>query len=243
LKNFSFRHGKEQIVCKVLINNDSDWIHGIISFINLKKNIVEIFLSSENLKEKFNEGSTVTIKFIKDESEYILSGCITRKILSIHKQAIVVKIDEIQKFANNRKHERFHAKFSAVIKTGDGRTIPSVLGDISLGGILLLTNASLGSGENILIEIAVSDKIPVSFKGKVVRKLQNKKLNSYGIQIETIDAVNKSQLNEVIDLLIAKKDHIAHEWKIFNRIKYTVYAVSMAAIFFIIFVILASVGI
>ena len=32
------------IFCKVSINNDGNWIYGIITYINLDKNIAEVFL-------------------------------------------------------------------------------------------------------------------------------------------------------------------------------------------------------
>jgi len=38
------------IFCRVSINNDEKWVHGIITYINMEKNIAEIFFLQNILK-------------------------------------------------------------------------------------------------------------------------------------------------------------------------------------------------
>ena len=51
------------IFCKVSINNDEKWVHGIITYINLDKSIAEVFLSAKQLMGNLTEGSKIQIKF------------------------------------------------------------------------------------------------------------------------------------------------------------------------------------
>lgn len=229
------------IFCKVSINNDQKWVHGIITYVNLDKNIAEIFLPAKYFKNYLNEGSKILIKSLSDNNETLFSGSITRKVISIRKQAITVQIDKVMNFANQRRYERFHVSYSCKVREGSNVTHAATLSDLSLGGGLLYSEASIDEGKDVNVDIVISPGLTLSFSGKIVRKLKDKKSGfSYGVQLTGIDNENNTLLNELIEYLTTQKNHIAHEWKVFKRLKYTVYTISILAIFILVFVIFAA---
>ncbi|MFZ5989765.1 MAG: PilZ domain-containing protein [Bacillota bacterium] len=234
-------HNTSTIFCKVSIDGDDKWVHGIITYINLDKNIAEIFLSAKYFKNYLKEGCKILIKSLGEDNETLFSGSITRKVISIRKQAITVQIDKIMNFANQRKFERFHVSYSCRLKDNSGSEFASILSDISLGGGLVYSDSSFDADSKVNIDVFISPSITLSFKGRIVRKqsVKNKGYN-YGVQILDIDEENNVLLNELIEYLKVQKNHIAHEWKVFKRLKYTVYTISILTIFIIVFAIFAS---
>jgi len=87
----------------------------------------------------------------------------------------------------------------------------------------------------------VTPKITISFTGKVIRRIADKKGGyNYGVQLVDIDDANHNLLFELIEYLQTQKKHLAQEWKMFNRLKYSVYAISIFGIFLLIFIVFAS---
>lgn len=229
------------IFCKVSINNDEKWVHGIITYINLDKSIAEVFLSAKYFKEYLKEGSKIQIKSLGEDNETLLSGSITRKIVSIRKQAITVQLDKVLNYSNHRKTERFHVNYSCSIKCDDKVEYWGTLYDLSSGGCMIHSVADIKPVSEVVITIFVSPSIRIEFSGVIVRKHNSKtKGFSYGIQLCEIDNENDAMLSELIKFLVTQKNHINHEWRVFKRLKLTMYVISVLAIFIIVFFVFAS---
>ncbi|MCX7746609.1 MAG: PilZ domain-containing protein [Clostridia bacterium] len=209
----------------------------------MEKKVVEVFLSAHHMKEFFKEGNKVIIKSLNDGNEFLFSGHVTKKVLSIRKQAVIIKMDEIKKFFNLRNNERFHVRYPATIKASGKTPEPAVLLDISLGGTLITSNASFNEKESVHIEILYTNNKVLNFLGRILRKQQLKDGFKYGIGVQSIDNENSLVLNELIEYLTYQKKQIARELKIFKRVKYTVYVISIIVIFFTVFVMMAAEGI
>ncbi|HPD00461.1 MAG TPA: PilZ domain-containing protein [Acetivibrio sp.] len=224
------------IFCKVSINNDGNWIYGIITYLNLDKNIAEIFLPARFFKSYLKEGSKVLVKAISDNNETLFSGSITRKVISIRKQAVTVQLDSIMSFENKRNYERFYVNYPCKIREENSIAYMATLADISFKGGLVYTENLLEEGKNVIVDIYLNPSMTLTFSGKIARKLKDKNRGfCYGIELTKIDEENSILLNEVIECLVNKREQIAYEWKVFKRLKYAIYAISVLGIFLTVF--------
>lgn len=233
---------KSTLFCRVSINDNSDWVQGIITYINLDKNIAEIFLPAKSFREYLSEGTNVIVKSMSQNNEILFYGSIAKKVISIKKQAITIQIDKVLNFENNRKYERFNVNFDCALSTSKGE-YKGKLVDISLSGCMVYTNEPIDevSNEAITVKTLISPEAELIFQTNVLRtkKARNNKY-SYGLQMCNIDNNNNLMLNELIAHLVKQKINIEREWKIFNRLKYSLYTVSVLLVFFIVFYIFAS---
>lgn len=233
---------KTVIFCKISLAEGEEWFHGIISYVNMKKNILEIFLSAENLRNRFKEGCQVIIKSLNEDNVSLFTGTVCKKVKSIHKQAIIIKFDAAENFSNVRKHERFHVNYAATARSKSGNLHPSLLSDISMGGAMLFSKDSMEEGENVSVEIFITAKNSICFEAGIIRRSPLKDGYKYGLKLEKIDDKNKPLFNELIEYLTVQKEQIAYEWKIFKRVKHIIYTISILAVFFLVFVVLEAEG-
>jgi len=227
--------------CRVSINDEQKWVHGIITYINFDKSIAEIFLPARYFKEYLAEGSNITVKSMDKNNEILFCGSIAKKVISIRKQAITVQIDKVLNYENNRKYERFNVNYGCNLFTGAGKEITGKIIDISLNGCMIYTNEPIDENSIITVKSIISPETELNFQANVIRvkKIKNQSY-SYGLQMCSIDNNNNILLNELIAYLIKQKNFIEQEWKVFNRLKYTVYSITVFLIFFIVFYIFAS---
>ncbi len=239
-KNSSNRKSTTKF-CRVSINDEQKWVHGIITYINFDKSIAEIFLPARYFKEYLTEGSNITVKSMDKNNEILFCGSIAKKVISIRKQAITVQIDKVLNYENNRKYERFNVSYDCNIVTEAGKEINGKIVDISLNGCMIYGNQPINESSLISVKTVISPEAELNFHANVLRvkKLKGQSY-AYGLHICSIDNNNSILLNELIAYLIKQKDHIEQEWKVFNRLKYTVYSITVLLIFFIVFYIFAS---
>jgi hypothetical protein len=232
---------KSTIFCRISIENNQNWIHGIITYINLEKGVAEIFLPSRIFKENLLEGSNVTIKSMDQNNEILFLGSIAKKVISIKKQAVTVQIDKVLNFENKRKYERFNVNYDCLLSTSKGEFTGKMI-DISLYGCMVYSNEVIEEAANVIVTSFIAPETELVFQTKVLRskKLRNNTY-SYGLQTYKIDNDNNIMLNELIACLIKQREHIEHEWKVFNRLKYSVYSATVLFVFFLVFYIFASV--
>jgi len=82
-------------------------VHGIITYINMEKNIAEIFLSAKYFKSYFNEGSKIVVKSLDENIETLFSGSVSKKVISIRKQAITIQINKVLSYNNQENTKGF----------------------------------------------------------------------------------------------------------------------------------------
>lgn len=229
------------IFCRVSTNNDEKWVHGIITYINLDNSIAEVFLSAKYFKNYLKEGSKIVIKSLDDYSETLFTGRISRKVISIRKQAITIQIGKVMNYDNQRKHERFQVNYPCRIRYEKNISYIATISDISLGGGLIYSDDLFEEGREVDIDIFVTPEVTISFMCRIIRRIKNRNVGfSYGVQLTEIDEDNHNLLFELIEYLEAQKKHLIREWKLFNRLKYSVYTISILGIFLLFFLVFAS---
>lgn len=227
---------EQSLFCRLSIGDETNWIDGILTYVDIEKGVAEVFLSSKYFRSYFDEGSQLIVKSLDDTEEYVFTGTISNRVISIRKQSISIQIDNVIKFANYRQFVRYKASYPTIIKQSKNKTCSALLSDISSGGMLLSSPESFETNASINIEIFFSPDSSLKFVGRIIRKISRKNGFSYGVAIEEIDIENHILLNKLIDNLMSEKKHIFQEWKVVSLIKNSVNF--MAIIFIIILFIL-----
>ena len=228
----------DSLFCRIYIENTNKWIDGILTYVDLKKNVADIFLSARHFRSLLSEESNLIIKSLDSNQEFIFTGTLSKKVISIRKQSISLKIDEVVKFDNERLFERFHCSYPAIIKQlKDANPASGILVDISSGGILISSPTSYEPNTPVSLEIFFATERPITFVGRILRKTSNKIGFNYGIIIEEIDNENAISLNKLIENLVTDKKSILEEFKLFKRFKHSMYwvFVLLAALFVTLF--------
>ncbi len=226
--------------CLVSAKNDSKWVQGIISYINISSKDIEVFLSDEDMQNLYSKGDRVIIKSLNNQNEFLFSGSVRKIASSLHKKALIVKIDNIREYINYRENERYYVNFDAFIITPDGGRNRANIMDISLGGISMISDGHMRENSTVDVEIVSDPENPIALRGKIIRKKRYKRVFKYGIIIEKMDEHSENLLDALIKLLRSKKTDLEHSWKIFKRIRLAVYSISALIAFFVVFIALAS---
>jgi hypothetical protein len=223
----------DDIFCKVFLNSSDAWISALLTYVNLEKNVAEIFLPIKYLTRILNDNQTIIIKSFNAENEYIFTGSVSKKVISINKQSITVSIEEVIKYDNARQDERFTASYPVILSNKALNLSQSaLLVDISSGGLLIATTEEIEINANITVEIFFSPEASLSFHGRILRKTKNNIGYSYGIIIEEIDRRNSILLNKMIEFLALEKNSLYSEWLILKRLRQSLYFIFV--LFFVI---------
>ena len=226
--------------CLVSAKNGSKWVQGIISYINIGSKDIEVFLSDEDMQNLYSKGDRVVIKSLNNQNEFLFSGSVRKIASSLHKKALIIKIDNIREYINYRENERYYVNFDAFIITPDGGRNRANIMDISLGGISMISDGRMREDSTVDVEIVSDPENPIALSGKIIRKKRYKRVFKYGIIIEKMDEHSENLLDALIKLLRSKKTDLEHSWKIFKRIRLAVYSISALIAFFVVFISLAS---
>lgn len=221
--NSSLKSENKSTLCVISFDAGYSWTQGIIMYINLKKSLLEIFLSAKYFERNISKNSVVYIKFLCNSNESLLIGTINKKVVSMRKQAITVKIEKKSSFINNRKYERFSVNYAARVETECGEVFMVILNDLSLGGIRFFTNSSIEENKKICIEILVSDDKSIFFSGEILRKSSGKVGYNYAMQFEDVDDNSADSLKEILEFLSFQNRYVSQEMDLFNKVKILAY--------------------
>lgn len=217
---------EDALFCRIYIENTGKWIDGVLTYLNLDKHVADIFVSSRHFRSLVAEGTKIIVKSLDSNEEYIFTGMISTKIVSIKQQSLTIRIDEVVKFDNDRLHERFHCNYPAIlIHPKSPATTSGILSDISSGGIQISSPTLFEPNTSMSIEVFFATERPIHFVGRVLRKTATKVGYNYGVIIEEIDNENAIQLNKLIESLVTEKKGIFEELKVFKRLKTAVYII------------------
>ncbi|MCX7921112.1 MAG: PilZ domain-containing protein [Clostridia bacterium] len=215
-----FKKRVDQVFCEISYEEGLQWIHGMVSHIDLRENLIKVFIFKEHMESSFKEKDRVKIKILKDNNQFVFNGIVSDKVISTFEQAIIIKIDETQKFPNLRKLERFNFTCETVVKDKNGKLTKGSLVDINTEGVLISLESEIDEGESVDMEISAFPENSIHFTGRTVRSHSLKGLYSYAFKIENIDATNSNLLKELLMFLSTQKSQLSDEWKNFKKVKY-----------------------
>lgn len=178
---------------------DDEWLPNTIK--EQKDNMVVLNLNDNFFKKGVMAGDYISIRFPYEENEYVLEG----EIMDIdiyNNYSISIYINNMNIYKNRRKHFRYYAKLGSSLKTSqEEKGIYSIIINISLSGIGLISKSNINLGSRIYLDLFLSSKNILPVEGTITRK---KALNygyEYGISIISIPSENQEKYKRLIDEL------------------------------------------
>lgn len=199
---------KDSIIPKALIKGGKIKIRHYSTFepvttiiAGIYGNNIAVDLPQKLLDNNVMVGDNIVLIYFNEEVEYVLNGEIL-DITLIHPQQIKIKIENVEKYDNLRKHTRHSISLTSNIKKINSReTYFAVIKNISLVGVSLTCKVEFEMNSDFIIDIAVSKDTIVTFGGRIVRARKLSNFYEYGIIQTSIDEQNAEKLEKYIRLL------------------------------------------
>lgn len=185
---------------------NDEWLPNVIKKVD--ENIIEMNLNDYYFRKGLMVGDFISVRFSYSEDEYVLDGQVT-DIDIYNEYSITVFVNNINIYKNRRHQYRYYAKLGATLKVDmSEKGTYSIVTNISLSGVGLVSKADINVGSPILLDLFLSSRNIIPIKGSIVRK---KALNygyEYGIAISSIDNGIQEKLKELLDKLENNMMHI-----------------------------------
>lgn len=158
-------------------------------------------------------GREIYIKANSTTAEYVSKGI----ILDINTSPpflVKVQINQVQKYNNRRRFERYLTNLGCNIKvSGEDIGSPSLITNIGFGGAYLETNVEFSSNPIVKLDIITENNITFSLNAKILRK--DILINEFGYGIVFINNSNESleNLKNLTDSLQEFEFSILQEWQ------------------------------
>ena len=153
-------------------------------------------------------GDSVVCVFFDKEVEYVLNGEITDISLLVP-QSMGIKIENVEKYTNNRKQARFSVSLSANVRMRNTDGIYfAVVRNISIVGASFTCRETLDENSEIIINIAVSKDVVITFYGRIIRKRELQNFYEYGLLQTSIDELNYEELEKYTKELEKEEDRL-----------------------------------
>jgi hypothetical protein len=153
-------------------------------------------------------GDSVVCIFFEKEVEYVLNGEITNISLLVP-QSMAIKIENVEKYTNNRKQPRFSVSLSANVKVQNtGAIYFAVVRNISIVGASFTCREALDENAEIIINVAVSKDVVITFYGRIIRKRELQNFYEYGLLQTSIDELNSEELEKYTKELEKEEDRL-----------------------------------
>lgn len=184
---------------------DSDeWLPNIIK--DNDDSSIRINLNDYYIEKGLMVGDAIEVRFSYSHNEYLFDG----KIIDIdiyNTYTINVLINSVNIFEDKRKHFRFYAKLGASLKASDTKGMYSIVTNISLGGLALVSKSDIDIDTTIVIDLFLSSKNVIPITGIIVRKKPLTYGYEYGIAIVSSDESSHEKLKEFISKLSEKYNY------------------------------------
>lgn len=176
-----------------------EWVPNVIN--NIDDNTISINLTEYYFRKGVMVGDFISVRYSHSDKEYVLEGEIT-DIDIYNTYTITIFINNVNIYKERRKHFRFYAKLGASLKRFPSeKGTYSIITNISLSGIALISKVNIGIGKYIYIDLFQSSKDIIQISGVIIRK---KALNygyEYGIAIKDIDSATQEKIEKLINKL------------------------------------------
>lgn len=175
---------------------------------NIQENNLIMDLPQKLLENNILVGDSIVCIYFENDMEFVLLGEVSN-ITLLFPQQLTIKIENVEKYGNQRKHIRYPVSLSSnITDTEKNKVHFAVAKNISIVGVSLTCKEEFESGKEILIDIAVSKNNIISYYGKVIRKRALQNFFEYGIVQTKIDDVNYRELVKYIQNLEEEEDRL-----------------------------------
>ncbi|HEX9058563.1 MAG TPA: PilZ domain-containing protein, partial [Clostridia bacterium] len=144
-------------------------------------------------------GNGVTLKFQKNDYEYIVFGRIIESGVSLPISLIITPLS-VHRYCNIRKHIRYDTDLHARVFDECGADTDCIVKNISRGGVMLLSKTKI-SQSNVKVKIFFKSGNSISANARFARETEANGEYVYGIGFIEIDEKDRIILNAEIGSL------------------------------------------
>ncbi|MGE5329437.1 MAG: PilZ domain-containing protein [Deltaproteobacteria bacterium] len=168
---------------------------------NIKGSNIIMDLPQKLLENNILVGDNIVCIYFDNNEEYVLTGEVAN-ITLLFPQQLTIKVDNVEKFNNQRMHVRYSVSLSAnATQVNVNEPYFAVVKNVSIVGVSITSKQKFDNGAELLIDIAVSKNNIISYYGKIIRVRQLPNFYEYGIVQTKIDDVNYRELVKYIQKL------------------------------------------
>jgi len=168
---------------------------------NIQGNNVILDLPEKLLENSILVGDSIVCIYFDKDVEYVLIGQISN-ITLLYPHQMTIKIDNVEKYNNQRQHIRYSVSLSAnVTEPNVNEVFFCVVKNISIVGASITCKHEFKLGTELLLDIAVSKNSVIFYYGKIIRVRPLPHFYEYGIIQTKIDDVNYRELVKYIQKL------------------------------------------
>lgn len=174
------------------------WVKSIV--LNVHGKFIEVKQIEQFLSSAVMAGDTLQCMVIDEKNIYLMDSTVYN--IKLITGSIVLEVHDLKTLANERKHKRYNALLSATFhEAGKLKEYYSVVLNISLFGLCIITNCELKQGDIIEVSINNPDTTLIYLQCVVKWSVDQGQKKLYGLSIEDIDEKNKFLLTDLIDKL------------------------------------------
>ncbi|HAA25047.1 MAG TPA: hypothetical protein DCE11_02845 [Ruminiclostridium sp.] len=174
------------------------WVKSIV--LNVHGKFIEVKQIEQFLSSAVMAGDTLQCMVIDEKNIYLMDSTVYN--IKLITGSIVLEVHDLKTLANERKHKRYNALLSATFhEAGKLKEYYSVVLNISLSGLCIITNCELKQGDIIEVSINNPDTTLIYLQCVVKWSVDQGQKKLYGLSIEDIDEKNKFLLTDLIDKL------------------------------------------
>lgn len=197
---------KKGLKIKIKHYSSFEPITRMISFVEGNK--IGFELPQKLLEYNVMIGDSVVCIFFNEGIEYVLNGQVVDITLQVP-QNMVVKIENIEKYTNKRKQPRYSVSLSANLRVCDAETkYFAVVRDISVLGASFTCKEELNENTEVIINVAASKDVVITFNGRIIRKRELQNFFEYGILQTSIDEHNNELLEKYTEELEREEEKL-----------------------------------
>ncbi|MGE5474640.1 MAG: PilZ domain-containing protein [Ignavibacteriales bacterium] len=175
---------------------------------NIQGNNIVMELPEKLLENNILVGDSMVCFCFENNEEFVLNGEVAN-ITLLYPQQLTIKIQNVERFDNQRKHIRYPVSLSANVTEADfNEAYFGVVKNISIVGASITCKKELKSGNEVLVDIAISKNNIISYYGKIIRIRTLPNFYEYGIVQTKIDDENYRELIKYIQKLEEEEEQL-----------------------------------
>lgn len=189
-------------IVETKMKNKKNWEKTVV--INVHNDYLEVCQIEEYVSFALMIGDTLECRVVTNDSIILLDTLVYN--IKLVSNSIVLKILNVEKYSNIRKHKRYENTYSGTFrKTGDIGEKYTIVNNVSLDGLSIITKDKLSKGDNIEVNIKRPKGCFITTECIVRWVTQSEQSYFCGLSISFIDDRNKAIYKTFIKKLRSKE--------------------------------------
>ncbi|MGI6623248.1 MAG: PilZ domain-containing protein [Acetivibrionales bacterium] len=189
-------------IVETKMKNKKNWEKTVV--LNIHNDYLEVCQIEEYVTFALMIGDTLECRVVTNDSIILMSTLVYN--IKLVSNSIVLKILKVEKYDNARKHRRYEVTCSGTFrKIDDIGEKYTIVNNVSLCGMSIITRDKLHKGDNIEVNIKYSNDCFVTAECTVMWVTQSEQNYFCGLSITYMDESNKEIYRSLIKKLQSKE--------------------------------------